>query len=405
MVSSASNEGTRMDASCQRDLRRDAVRRMDGRNGLDYVEVASDEPTLYVYFLGKLPAELRTRGRGLEAFLRIDGGERITGLQVRDVDPHVDPDPERDDYLVVALDRRGDRSPYTLRLIGVAGIDPHYDRAVFRFDIDCPSELDCRPAHACGPAALDEPRINYLAKDYASFRQLILDRLALLVPGWTERHVPDLGVTLVEVLAYVGDYLSYFQDAVATEAYLGTARQRISVRRHARLVDYQLHEGCNARAWVAITTSVDLDLPAQNVAFATGLHAASPAQQTIVSADDLAATASADHEYFEPMVPDAAAPLRLRVAHNEIRFYTWGQRDCCLPRGATRASLLDAWRADPAAKGGWGRALALQPGDVVILEEVLGPRTGAPPDADPERRHAVRITAVHATEEIGRAHV
>ena len=64
--------------------------------------------------------------------------------------------------------------------------------------------------------------------------------------------MPDIGVALVEVLAYVGDYLSYYQDAVATEAYLDTARQRISVRRHARLVDYRMHEGCNARAWVTV---------------------------------------------------------------------------------------------------------------------------------------------------------
>src|SRR2546427_6685807 len=46
-----------------------------------------------------------------------------------------------------------------------------------------------------------------------------------------------------ELLAYVGDYLSYQQDAVATEAYLGTARRRVSVRRHARLVDYLVHDG------------------------------------------------------------------------------------------------------------------------------------------------------------------
>ncbi len=91
------------------------------------------------------------------------------------------------------------------------------------------------------------PEINYLAKDYGTFRQLMLDRLALIMPDWRERHVPDLNITLVELLAYVGDYLSYYQDAVATEAYLDTARQRISVRRHARLVDYRLHEGVNAR--------------------------------------------------------------------------------------------------------------------------------------------------------------
>ena len=67
------------------------------------------------------------------------------------------------------------------------------------------------------------------------------------MPDWTERHVPDLGVALVEVLAYTGDYLSYYQDAVATEAYLQTARNRVSVRRHARLTGYRLHEGCHAR--------------------------------------------------------------------------------------------------------------------------------------------------------------
>ncbi len=388
-----------MDAICQHDPRRDAVRRLAGRNGLDYVEVATDQPTLHAYFLGKLPPELRKDRPGLEGFLRVDGGERITGLKVLDVDPQVDPDPERDDYLVVRLDRRGDLSPYTLRLVGVDGIDPHYDRASFSFAIDCPSDLDCRPTRGCPPAALEEPRINYLAKDYASFRQLIYDRLALLVPGWTERHVPDLGVTLVEILAYAGDYLSYYQDAVATEAYLGTARQRISVRRHARLIDYHLHEGCNARAWVAITTSADLDLPARDIAFVTGLNATGAAQQTVVRAEDLDPGAGDGHEYFEPMVAGANAPLRLRVAHNEIRFYTWGRRACCLPRGTTSASLLDGWRADPGAKSKWGRVLSIQPGDVLIFEEVLGARTGVPPDADPKRRHAVRITGVQATED------
>ena len=92
--------------------------------------------------------------------------------------------------------------------------------------------------------------IDYLAKDYASFRRLMLDRLSVLVPDWRERNPADSWSTLVELLAYAGDHLSYFQDAVATEAYLGTARRRISVRRHARLVDYAMHEGCNARAWV-----------------------------------------------------------------------------------------------------------------------------------------------------------
>ena len=97
------------------------------------------------------------------------------------------------------------------------------------------------------------PEIDYLAKDFASFRQLMLDQISLLVPDWQERHPADLGDVLVEILAYAADYLSYYQDGVATEAYLGTARLRRSVRRHARLLDYDLHNGCNARTWVHIT--------------------------------------------------------------------------------------------------------------------------------------------------------
>ena len=80
----------------------------------------------------------------------------------------------------------------------------------------------------------------------------MLDRLSVIEPNWRERNPADIHMALVELLAYVGDYLSYYQDAVATEAYLGTARKRLSVKRHVRLLDYFLHEGNNARAWVLL---------------------------------------------------------------------------------------------------------------------------------------------------------
>jgi hypothetical protein len=67
------------------------------------------------------------------------------------------------------------------------------------------------------------------------------------MPGWRERSAADIGIALVELLAYTGDYLSYYQDSVGTEAYLGTSRRRTSVRRHARLVDYALDDGSSAR--------------------------------------------------------------------------------------------------------------------------------------------------------------
>src|SRR5215471_14554395 len=99
------------------------------------------------------------------------------------------------------------------------------------------------------------------------------------MPGWQEKHVPDIGVMLTELLASVGDQISYQQDAVATEAYLGTARQRISLRRLGVLVDYAMHDGCNARAWVQLQVNAASFTPSKGATqfltrcpgFATGI--------------------------------------------------------------------------------------------------------------------------------------
>jgi hypothetical protein len=40
------------------------------------------------------------------------------------------------------------------------------------------------------------------------------------------------------------------------------------------------------------------------------------------------------------------------------------------------------------------RELHLSVGDILIFEEVIGPKTGNPSDADPARRHTVRLTRV-----------
>ena len=403
-----------MSICCQSEERRDAVRALNGWNGLDYVEVSDDQRSLQVFFLGKLPEELRQDAPGLERYLHLEGGERVTDIRILDVDPHVDPDPETDDYLVVTLDKYGDFSTYKLWLVGVEHIDPHYAYAEFSFKVDCPQNLDCAPVCLCEPEVAPEPDINYLAKDYASFRQLIFDRLALLAPEYGERHVPDMGVALVELLAYTADYLSYQQDAVATEAYLDTARKRISVRRHARLVDYFLHEGCNARAWLSLVVSQDLALDPLQTFFITGMNEALAAGQTQLRAEDLVEFPAGSYEVFEPLVADSSTPVKLYAAHNEIRFYTWGNRECCLARCATSATLLDAWVTAPPpppveevpdardidpSRGSEDatpiRALsALAPGDLLLFEEVRGAKTGLAADADPARRHVVRLTKV-----------
>ncbi|MDQ2990952.1 MAG: putative baseplate assembly protein, partial [Pseudomonadota bacterium] len=359
-------------------------------NGIDFLEVSDDQLSLCVHFFGCIPDGITA------ANVRIEGGRRVLGIKAKEVKVEPADDPELDDCLRIGLDKFGDFSTYRLCLVQadgapLAGLDPRYACLAFSFKAACPSELDCRPAADCQPVLAPAPQMNYLAKDYASFRQMIYDRLALTMPDWQERHVPDLGVTLVELLAYVGDHLSYYQDAVATEAYLDTARRRISVRRHVRLVDYRLHEGCNARAWVTVATSADLEpLKASEVFFITGFDGIIAASGNVVRAADLDGVPANRYEVFEPLLADPGGALHFRAAHSTIAFHTWGDGECCLPKGATRATLLDqdADAEEPA------RLLDLHPGDTLILMEVVGPTTGNPADADPAHRQAVRLTRV-----------
>ena len=74
--------------------------------------------------------------------------------------------------------------------------------------------------------------------------------------------------------------------------------------------------------------------------------------------------------------------------HNQMSFYTWGDNSCCLPKGAIEATLL-------------GNLKNLQPGDVLIFEEIVGPQTGNPADADVRHRCAVRLTRVTTQDALG----
>lgn len=363
------------DLECEGLERRRQLRDASGSkrvSGLDSVEVfqrSSDEPpVLIVTFIGSAPPQL-----GPQQFV-IEGGRTDRPLQV--VALRRGETRGGDDRVQLSFAGEHDRSVYTLRLRAMPGgpsVDPRHDRVSFVFDLDCP-RIDCLPAPGCGAdPGLERPappEIDYLAKDYPSFRRLILDRLSLLLPAWKERHEADVGIMLVDLLAYVGDHLSYQQDAVATEAYVGTARQRISLRRHGRLVDYQLHEGSNARAFVhvSLTGANTFTAAWDDVAFET--------RDTSDGAGGRIAG-----ETFLPVRVGDAPMLEIHAGLGEVAIYTWGDHECCLARGATRATLMV-------------REGLLAHGDLLLFEEVLGPRTGRPSDADPGHRHVVRLTRV-----------
>lgn len=345
-----------------------AVRARDARaaglGGIEAVTVDESRTRLSVTLFGPEPEGL------VPANFRIDGGVVARDLRVVSVgtDGDDDPDPELPGRLLLQLDRPGDISTYRLRLVRtdpfgrpgtepLAGFDPFFASADFGFGQDCPALVDCRP-EPCAPEVFPEPALDYLAKDYASLRRVLLERLTLTMPEWSERHAADLMVALVELLAYAGDQLSYEQDAVAAEAYLDTARLRTSVRRHVRLVDYPMHDGCAARAFVCLSADAKVTLPAGTFRFRAGA------------------------QVFEPV---RAERVTVRPAHGRIRLWAWGEPEFCLPAGATAAALRD---------GEGEHRLSLEPGDVLVFEEVLGAATGLPADADRGHRQAVRLVGV-----------
>ena len=147
----------------------------------------------------------------------------------------------------------GDFTLYKL-YINDSRIDRYFNDVTFSFKAHCPSDLDCEPPeHECPPEDEVDFPVDYRARDFWSFRRALLDFASLRYPDWKDRLEADAGIMLAEMMSALGDELAYYQDRIAREAYLETATQRRSLRRHARLVDYPIHDGLGASTWLDVT--------------------------------------------------------------------------------------------------------------------------------------------------------
>jgi hypothetical protein len=362
-------------------------------NGVDFVEVASaDQTELRVHFLNTVSL----RGTlAAAAPVTITGGEVIHTVPVNPVDEATawSADSDGRPLLAVSVPAPGDFSLYTLTVstVSPAGgapvLDPFLDAATFSFKVNCPATVDADDeAGTAGPAALPgrvttDPPIDYLAKDFTSFRRALSDFSALRYPQWVERSEADLGVVLMEALCAVADDLSYYQDRVAAEASLDTATQAVSVLRHARLVDYE-----PAPATVAsVLLQLEVAEPAQ-------LAAAGPAQSGLQCSaqgpDGQAVPFEVGSGLADPVPP--AVPLDPRW--NRYRYaggarqtdaagnpvfnllpYWWDDTDQVLPATSTQL-----WLA--------GTGLGLYPGQLLVLD------TDGPTSADPPVRELITVS-------------
>ncbi len=390
------------DLLCAVDTARDDIAANERVNGIDYVEVATqpapdNQRVLRVSFIPKATAAGRTNLQAMldeiashPQRLRIVGGVRVRDIAVTGV-------ARVDETLRIEVATPGDFSDYSLVIdyayeAGNASdfdvatappkLHPGYASVLFNFKAGCPSEFDCRDDSSCPEPEQDTLPVDYQARDYASFRQALLDLIPTIHPDWIERSTADVGTTLVELLAYTADHLSYYQDAVANEAYLETARQRISVRRHARLIDYEMHDGASARVFVHVDALSAGLIPAGTALvplITAPIDGKAPTHPVVISST-YASHDAASRAAMAVFETDAAVPVEPLL--NEMNVYGWRQARCCLPRGTTRLDLAGDFTA------------VLKADDLLLIRERVDPETLQAADASRERRQVVRLTAV-----------
>jgi hypothetical protein len=261
---------------------------------------------------------------------------------------------------------------YRLQLADPTGpqlFDPYFASVEFSFKAGCYSDVDCdHGTHECVPELDVDFAVDYQARDFWSLRTALLDFASQRYPNWADRLEADAGVMLVEVMAALGDELSYYQDRIAREAHLETATQRRSVRRHARLVDYQMHDGLGATTWIDVTAKQTGGIEA-----GTALWAWRDGHKIEYSVGrNLNEILSKKKYTVDP-------------ALNDLRPYQWDSRDTCLAVGSTQLwleggdSVLNKLKPfndlpDGRVPGRW----------VVLRTEPTNPRF-------PARRHLVRV--------------
>ena len=122
------------------------------------------------------------------------------------------------------------------------------------------------PLNACGCCEGTEPltpvsRVNppglrslvYRVGTHASFKQTMLAKLVTQIPKLTTRDDDDAAIALLDAGATMLDVLTFYQERIANEGYLGTATERLSIRELARAIGYELNPGVAATTFLAFS--------------------------------------------------------------------------------------------------------------------------------------------------------
>ena len=319
----------------------------------------------------------------------ISGGTRVRAgtapglLQITAI--AAGPTPES---LVLTTSAIGDYSIYKLHVAftdasGDTVIDPLLAAIPFKFRPGC-FNLNCGDRIDKGRPAPQQPVIDYLARDFASIKHELINAMRTRVSRWEPTSEADLDMVVIDLLAADADELFDYQDRVMQEAYLGLARKRVSLARHARLMDYHIHQGNQASTWLAAKVGVDVTLPA-----GTGVW-----------------TGELGQTWEEPgaVIFMTAADQDCLVDLNELALYDWGGAALSLDAGATEAELALPPSLNATLLGDAQNLRDhLRRPDIrhLVIEEALNPETGRQNGRDGTKRQLLELLEGDDAADVG----
>jgi hypothetical protein len=376
---------------------------------LVFVSIVGDEARLEVQFFNrnylqdivdKYDNESPTDPTVARRIFSISGGHRLPAgpesgqVHVRTIAKSADfdsPTSTQPTTLVLTIKPIGDYSTYKLNLntsvfpVGTpVVIDPVFNEIDFKFRPGC-FNINCAPDWDGAPRPQDEPVIDYLAKDYDSFRHTMIAAMMQRVPNWEASSEADLDQVLLELFSAAADELSDYQDRVMNEAYLASVRKRVSLARHARLMDYHIHQGNQASTWLAF--EVALALPSEPQAGA--------ARQYFLANNFKvwSGLAKEDKSSVAFLTPQRQ---RAHQLVNRMSLYTWGDAIPSLMAGDTTADLrLFLNDVTPATDEASARVVEtlIRSGAIkhLLIEEHLNPATGTVNGFNPHKRQILKL--------------
>ena len=221
------------------------------------------------------------------------------------------------------------------------------------------------------PTVFNRPGLPVLSYRVATQQTALARMLAALTEAsqgtglqlLTTRDLDDPTIAMLDAFAIVADVLSFYDERIANEGYLGTATERLSVLQLARAVGYELTPGVSASTYLSFSAD----------SRSLSAAAATPASAAAVDVPAGTPVQSIPAQGQKPQTFETSSDLQAVAEFNE------------LPLLLTVPGTLDPDATELVLRG---TTTKLQPGDVLLLAT---PDSGGNISGEPT---VVRVTSV-----------